>query len=332
MDTKIDDTLNIGTQSTDQPKENKEQSKKTAKKVNLRDAAVFTAGGIVGATASVVADAFADTIQSPEEEPVDDLQDQVEEPVDEQEEQVQEEAPVTTHQQRTSSHTEPKHEQESESESTQEQESKIEPKQEPEIFREHDVKIETIETEFNDEGELHHVASGTVNGHAALFVDDGHGNVMGYAVDENDNNEIESEEIVHADDQHITLGHLAEHMVEAEVEPVQTPTSENDSVEVIAVENDVDMDGHSVNLAFISVGGSSGALIDDNQNGKVDLLAIDTNQDGEIALDEVEVVTDSHIPMPTADDVSTEYTSLDEGGESELPDYSNDNDITLYDV
>lgn len=327
MVTNNDDTLNAGTQNTAQPTENNEQSEKTAKKVSLKDAAVFAAGGIAGGAASVAANTFANTLNSEEEKPADDTEKQ-------EDEKVQEEEPVATHHHRSARHSEPKsepkEEPKEEPQSKPTQTSETEHEEDPSLFREHDVKIETIETEVNEDGGVHHIASGTVNGHTAMFVDDGHGNVMGYAVDENDNNEIEAEEIVHTDDQNITMGDLAEHLVEVESAPTQTTA--NNSVEVIAVENDVDMNGHTVNIAILSADNTTGAFIDVNQNGEVDVVALDENQDGDLSLDEMEVVTDRHIPMPTSDDVSQEYASYGEGGESELPDYSNDNDITLYDV
>lgn len=316
-----DDTLKAGTQNAAQPNENKEQSEKTSKKVNLKDAAAFAAGGIAGAAASVAANAFANTMNSEEEPPSDDTEKlEQEEQTEEREDIVQEEEPVVAPHQKSAHQSDPKPEPEPE------------PKEEPSLFKEHDVKIETIDTKVDEDGEVYHVAEGTVNGHDAIFMDDGRGNVVGYAVDENDNNQIDAEEIVHTEDQHITMGDLAEHMVEAEVEPVPGPTSESNNVEVIAVENDVDIDGQTVNVAILATDNTTGALIDTNQNGEVDLIAIDENQNGELDEDELEVVTDRHIPMPTADDVSVEYASYEDGGEGELPDYSNDNDITLYDV
>ena len=56
-------------------------------------------------------------------------------------------------------------------------------------------------------------------------------------------------------------------------------------------------------------------------------LPLPANHDGDFSADETEVVTDSHISMPTVDDVSTDLAS-----NNELPDYSNDEDITIYDV
>lgn len=328
MFTKNDDTLNVGAQNATPLNESNETNEKTGKKINLKDAAAFAAGGVAGGAASIAASAFANTL---DEQP----ETQVEESLTEEvEEQVQEEEPVVAPQPRTI------HVEESPKQATSEehvhhtvnQHETAESQEEPAFYRENEVKIDTIETERDEDGEMYHVASGTVNGHAAQFIDDGHGNVMGYAVDMNDNNVIDEGEIIHTENQGVTMGNLAEHMMETEVEPVSDAASSPDDVEVIAVENDVEIDGQTVNVAMLSVGESTGFLVDTNQNGEIDLMAIDTNQDGHIDIDETHNVSDEHIPMPTADDLSRDLANYEMGDEGELPDYSNDNDITLYDV
>ena len=199
---------------------------------------------------------------------------------------------------------------------------------EPAFYRENEVKIESLNTEVTEDGDIYHSASGTMNGHEAHFMDDGHGNVVAYGVDRNDNEEIEDDEIVETEGQGITMGNLAEHMVEVEVVPNPTPSQAGD-VQVIAVESNLDMDGQNVDVALVTVGGNNGLMIDVTQNGEVDLVSVDVNHDGNFSQNETTVVTDAHLPMPTADDIIVNNGIVDNG---ELPDYSNDNDITMYDV
>ncbi len=319
-----DDTLNAGTQNAAQPNENTNEVKNAqdGKKVNLKDAAAFVAGGVAGAAASMAANAFADTLNNTEEP-------QEPEKVDAQDEPVAEnpvvEEPVPTPQPAPQPKSEP------EPEPKHEPTPQPKPEEEPAFYRENKVEVESIETSRDEDGEVRHVAHGTVNGHEAHFVDDGHGNVMGYAIDENDNNEIEDNEIVHAEDQGVTMGNLAEHMVEVEPTPAPTPTPTG-NIQVLAVANDVEMDGHTVNVAVIAHGETTGLMIDANQNGEVDVIAVDANHDDHYSQDEMEVVSEAHLPMPSADDVSPDMASNGMADGGDLPDYSNDSDITVYDV
>ena len=46
------------------------------------------------------------------------------------------------------------------------------------FYKDNEVKINTIETTTDASGQVRHVASGTVDGHQAVFVDDGQGNAV----------------------------------------------------------------------------------------------------------------------------------------------------------
>ncbi|GEM_PF-434173 len=328
-----DDTLNAGTQNAAQPNETTNEVKNTqeGKKVNLKDAATFVAGGVAGAGASVAANAFASMSDDPA------TAENAEELVAE---ESVEEAPAAASQSKPQPAPAPEPAKEEATETPRQPEQPSDPRvipashttttaEEPAFYRENEVKIESIETHRTDEGDLVHTATGTVNGHEARFVDDGHGNVVGYAVDENDNSEIDENEVVHAENQNITMGNLAEHMVEVEPTPAPTPAG---NIQVLAVANDVEMDGHTVNVAVIAHGETTGLMIDANQNGEVDVIAVDANHDDHYSEDETEVVTDAHMPMPTQDDVSPDMASNGVADGGDLPDYSNDSDITMYDV
>jgi hypothetical protein len=79
---------------------------------------------------------------------------------------------------------------------------------------------------------------------------------------------------------------------------VQMAADDTDSSEihVIAVQNDVDLNGHTVDVAHVSVGDEHIALVDVTQNGEVDIMMGDSNHDGQIDDNELHDISDSHMP------------------------------------
>lgn len=318
-------TRTMGEQSDTQTVLNEEvavseqQKPMKGKAINLKQAAGFVAGAAAGAAASVAVDAFAGgTIDEPMSEP-------------ETEPEAEAEPVVTPTPQPTAQPASQPQVREAQPEPSARQAVHQEPQQQTErgedpFFRDHEVKIQEIGTHETSDGHVVHTAAGTVNGHNAVFVDDGHGTVTEYAVDQNDNQQIEDNEIVHVEGQDLTMGDLAEHLVEVEAVPEPTATQASD-VRVIAVENDVTMGEHTVNVAMVTVGDTEGLLIDANQDGEVNVMAMDANHDGDFSENELQNVTGAHIPMPTQDDTQSYMAQTDD-----LPDYSNDSDITVYDV
>ena len=70
-------------------------------------------------------------------------------------------------------------------------------------------------------------------------------------------------------------------------------------------------------------------MIDASQNGEVDLAISDQNNNGEIEDNEIADVREAHIPMPTAEDITGgSVAAIDD----EANDYSNDADVTSYEV
>lgn len=294
-----------------------QQKPAKGKAINLKQVAGFVAGAAAGAAASLAVDAFANgsgSMSEPDAEPIADA------------EPVVAPAPQPTAQPASQPQV-----REAQPEPSARQAVHQEPQQQTErgedqFFRDHEVKIQEIGTHETSDGYVVHTAAGTVNGHNAVFVDDGHGTVTEYAVDQNDNQQIEDSEIVHVEGQDLTMGDLAEHLVEVEAVPEPTATQASD-VRVIAVENDVTMGEHTVNVAMVTVGDTEGLLIDANQDGEVNVMAMDANHDGDFSENELQNVTGAHIPMPTQEDTQSYVAQTDD-----LPDYSNDSDITVYDV
>lgn len=197
-----------------------------------------------------------------------------------------------------------------------------EQKEEAPFMKENKVEIEKIETR-ELEGETVHVASGTVNGHAAYMLDDGEGKVVTAAVDLNDNGQLDDNERINLSKQDITLSDVATKMT-AEA-PQDDPEQE---VHVISVVNDVEMEGHMVNVAAVTINDEPVIFIDSNQNGEVDVAICDVNSNGTITDDEPVNVTPRHIPMPTEDDVE----GMEMASNDDMPDYSNDADTTVFEA
>jgi len=183
-----------------------------------------------------------------------------------------------------------------------------------------EIKIESVETRIDNEGNSVHFAAGTVDGHQAVFVDDGNGNLVVAAIDVNDNGNVDENEVIDLRESNMTMGDLAQYRVEA-------PEPE---VQVVAVEHDVDMDGQMVDVAAVSIDGENAILVDTEQDNEVNFVIADRNSSGTIEDEEVVDVSNSHIPMPSADDVTGNVMVSDEAPAE--PDYSNDANVEMYDV
>lgn len=208
----------------------------------------------------------------------------------------------------------------------QEQEQKPEENDKPEgndFFKEHEVKIETIEPLTLGNGTTINMYSGTVDGHQAVFMDDGNGHVNLAIVDENDNGDPDLNEIMNLADNNISTQELTQFQVPA---PAPEPTPE---INVVAVEHNVDIEGHTVDVAAVTIGDQPVMLIDANQNGEVDLAVADMNQNNQIDEGEIQDVRSAHIAMPTEDDVTgSMVANVDDGTE----DYSNNADVQVYEI
>lgn len=189
-----------------------------------------------------------------------------------------------------------------------------------EILNGHDVKIESVETRTLDDGTTVQIYSGTIDGHQAAFMANSNGQVVAAIVDANDNGNVDDNEVIDLRESNMTTQYLAQHQV----------TPENDhSVEVVAVEHDVEMGGETVDVAVVSIDEQPVMFVDRNQNGEVDVAIADHNHNGSIDEGEVQDVSQAHITMPTEDDITGNMmASTDDGTE----DYSNDADVTVYDV
>lgn len=212
----------------------------------------------------------------------------------------------------------------------QEQEQKPEENDKPEgndFFKEHEVKIEAIEPHTLDDGTTINMYSGTVDGHQAVFMDDGNGHIDFAIVDENDNGTPDTSEIIDLADNNISTQELAHFQVSGPTPEAVADTTPK--INVVAVEHNVDIEGHTVDVAAVTLDDQPVMLIDANQNGEVDLAVADLNQNNQLDEGEIQDVRSAHIAMPTEDDVTgSMVANVDDGTE----DYSNNADVQVYEV
>lgn len=209
----------------------------------------------------------------------------------------------------------------------------------PAYLQENDVKILSIETKVDEDGQVYHVARGTVNGHEAVFVDNGNGNVVATIVDENGDGEAQSTEVHEFHNGELSMAQLSNNMVDQhDVDNIlasnttttttTTTTTGGDDVEVhvVSVDNDVELGGDVVDVATVTINDTPVLFVDTEQDGEANVAIIDMNQNRHIEENEIIDVEDKHISMPTEADVDDNVMAS-----SDLPDYSNDSDIITYD-
>lgn len=208
---------------------------------------------------------------------------------------------------------------EEEKEDKEDKEDKPKIKKEDNFLEDHDVKIEGATEETLEDGTTVQIYYGTVDAHPANIFADDNGNVVAAVIDGNDNGNVDENEIIDLRDEHINTQQLNTHQASA---PEQEVT-------VVAVRNDVEVEGETMDMALVSVDGNTGVLIDTDQNGEVNLIAADVNQNGSMDEDEIADVSEAHIPMPSQDDVNGCTTAqMDDG----MQDYSNNADTTIYEI
>lgn len=104
-----------------------------------------------------------------------------------------------------------------------------------------------------------------------------------------------------------------------ETQGTQTDSQEVE-VHVISVEQNVDMNGHDVDVAVIEVDGHHGILVDVDHDGVVEGAIVDFNNDGEIQENEISPdLSGEQIQMPQMSDGDMYMVQNDD-----MPDYTND--------
>lgn len=324
------DTINAAQQNADEPK-TKKSKKHDAMVAKLLASGVVGMGVGVGATYAarqmmnddeVEAKPAEDETQN--QETTTEIAEQATEPAEptveerlstlEEKERIREEH----EQQNNKPHTiEPKPEPKSEPEHDEPKQTP-EPKPSNDFFKEHDVKIESVEEYTLEDGRTVIIYTGSVDGHYAEFAGDGNGHVVAAIIDGNDDDDIDRSELFDLSSVNIN---------EQQLLALQVPIPTHE-VDVISVRHDVEVDGETVDVALVTIDNESVVFIDTNQNGEVDLALADQNNNGELDEGEIQDVSDAHIPMPTEDDI-TGYVAVND---ESIEDYTNDADVEVYDV
>lgn len=180
-----------------------------------------------------------------------------------------------------------------------------------------------------------------VGGHGAAFMADAEGNLVVGAIDLNDDDVVGEDEILDFSDSGVTVDdliahdnvngvpdvlkpldgepiYLADDEVQEEVDPAE--------VNVLGVSENVDIDGNMVDVAFAEIDEVPVIIVDEDQNGIVDVLIADVNGNDVVDADEVYDVSDAGIEMPTEADVVGNFA------EAGVEDYINDADAGYFDV
>lgn len=339
MNYQDNDTLNAAQQNKNQSQADKSKNKDamTAKLLASVAAGMVAGAGATYAAQHISADEEAQTDEelqnaepqtqeSAETVAQDPAKPTVEERIDalEEKERIREQQEQARQQHEAERQRQEQQRQRNEESRQQKEEQKPEEKEEekPEdnnVLKDHDVKIESVEERTLEDGTTVHIYSGTMDGHEAAFMADNNGRVVAAIVDVNDDGSVDENEVFDMRESHVSTQYLAS---------CQVPAHDNE-VNVIAVQHDVDMQGETVDLAVVEMNDQRVMLIDANQNGEVDLAIADANNNGSIDEGEIQDVTDAHISMPTEDDITGNMTASVDDGQT---DYSNDADVTVYDV
>lgn len=207
-----------------------------------------------------------------------------------------------------------------------------EPKPTPAADNDESIIIHSVETGQDEDGNQYMLAHATVNGNNAVLLADENGHIQTAAIDMNGNGEVDENEIGNVSEANLYINGNSVEVHQPEVQV--SAAGDGPEVRVISVENDVDLNGQTVDVAAVTINDQNVIFVDSDQNGEVNVMITDANGNGEIEQDEMGDVSEHHIAMPTADDVMqpgvTEVS--DPMGGDDLPDYSNNADITMYDV
>ena len=325
MMTNDNDTLFTRKMNAIQQNANSEKKKLVKDSVIAKVMASATAGMAVGATAGLAVGATAGmAVGTGAAYAAEHLHKDAENNLVSPEEQAQQNEPTAEEslaelEEKERSREQQEQERQRREEEKEDKEDKPKIKKEDNFLEDHDVKIKGATEETLEDGTTVQIYYGTIDAHPANLFADGNGNVVAAVIDSNDNGNVDENEIIDLRNEHITTQQLNTHQA-------SVPEQE---VTVVAVRNDVEVEGETMDMALVSVDGNTGVLIDTDQNGEVNLIAADVNQNGSMDEDEIADVSEAHIPMPSQDDVNGCTTAqMDDG----IQDYSNNADTTIYEI
>lgn len=306
-----DDTIRVKKDAEVAAETTGENKNMTAKVVGAAVAGAAVAGGAAYAATAMSPDVPQEPDAPKTEEPKQE-EPKAEEPKHEEpvaEKPATEEPKAEEPKQEEPKHEEPKAEEPKHEEPTHEEGH--------DFFKENDVEISTAKP--TEDGGAYF--GGKVNGHDAAFLGDKEGNIEAYAVDENDNHQMEDNEIHLVGKGQMDVKDMAENAKITIGEHDVTNNDDDGTLHVVAVEDNVDINGHSVNVAQVKIDNDDVYLIDANKDGEVNLMVSDHNHNNQLEDNEIDDVTSHHFQMPTIPDSND---GLIEASNDDLPDYSSD--------
>lgn len=116
-----------------------------------------------------------------------------------------------------------------------------------------------------------------------------------------------------------------------EPEPVPTPEPE---VQVVGYETVDNVDGTQSDVAYLMVNNTPVAIVDIDQDGLADAMLADSNMNGQLEDNEIVDISNENIAMSPLQDLAEEADSAGTddyyADNTNLPDYTNDADVTDY--
>lgn len=114
-------------------------------------------------------------------------------------------------------------------------------------------------------------------------------------------------------------------------EPVPTPEPE---VQVVGYETVDNVDGTQSDVAYMMVNNTPVAIVDIDQDGLADAMLADSNMNGQLEDNEIVDISNENIAMSPLQDLAEEADSAGTddyyADNTNLPDYTNDADVTDY--
>lgn len=224
-----------------------------------------------------------------------------------------------------------------------------EPRPTPASDPEPEIRVTDVEHNVNIEGETVDVASIEYNGHAGMAIDidqDGYADVA--AIDLNDNGSIEENERFRVNEGDIRMS-------SGQPAPGPRPAANHDEqavdpseIQVGAVDENVETEHGTVNMAEVEYRGHAGVAIDADQDGYADAVGIDLNDNGHLESNEIFNAEGAGIAMRGSGAIAASDPEPDPApcpGEPDpysgdpydpiastdgLPDYTNEGDIGGY--
>ena len=132
-----------------------------------------------------------------------------------------------------------------------EQPEQHEPKPTPATDNDESIIIHSVETGQDEDGNQYMLAHATVNGNNAVLLADENGHIQTAAIDINGNGEVEEGEIGNVSEANLYINGNSVEVHQPEVQV--SAAGDGPEVRVISVENDVDLNGQTVDVAAVTI-------------------------------------------------------------------------------